>query len=115
MVKIREAIELYLETLPSEERDGLLSREILTRCRLEYDDKPPPYFSAAQPGARKFHITGATVGKWRERFRESGLEGLLDEPRVGAPRKITDQQNAIVRIWRAFRLQPHRVENFKFS
>jgi len=24
-------------------------------------------------------------------------------------------QNAIVRIWRAFELQPHRVENFKFS
>ena len=97
--------------------------------------------------ARKLHITGATVGKWRERFRESGMDGLLDEPRVGAPRRITDQQieqvvtktlesmpsnsthwssrlmaaemglsqNAIVRIWRAFGLQPHRVENFKFS
>jgi hypothetical protein len=24
-------------------------------------------------------------------------------------------QNAIVRIWRAFGLQPHRVENLKFS
>ena len=24
-------------------------------------------------------------------------------------------QNAIVRIWRAFGLQLHRVENFKFS
>ena len=97
--------------------------------------------------ARKLHITGATVGKWRERYRASGLDGLLDEPRVGAPRKITDRQiedvvtktlesmpansthwstrlmaqqagltqNAIVRIWRAFGLQPHRVENFKFS
>ena len=42
--------------------------------------------------ARKLHITGATVGKWRERFWEHGLNGLLDEPRVGAPRKITDQQ-----------------------
>jgi transposase len=42
--------------------------------------------------ARKEHVTGATVGKWRERFREFGLDGLLDEPRVGAPRKITDQQ-----------------------
>ena len=42
--------------------------------------------------ARKLHITGSTVGKWRERFREFGLDGLLDEPRVGAPRKITDQQ-----------------------
>jgi len=42
--------------------------------------------------ARKLHITGATVGKWRERFRKFGLEGLLDEPRVGAPRKISDRQ-----------------------
>src|SRR5215471_19220704 len=42
--------------------------------------------------ARKLHITGATVGKWRERFRNFGLEGLLDELRVGAPRKITDHQ-----------------------
>src|SRR3954451_12712864 len=42
--------------------------------------------------ARKLHVTGATVGKWRERFREFGLDGLLDEPRVGAPRKITDRQ-----------------------
>src|SRR5947209_2350227 len=42
--------------------------------------------------AQKLHVTGATVGKWRERFRESRLDGLLDEPRVGAPRKITDRQ-----------------------
>ena len=42
--------------------------------------------------ARKLQITGATVGKWRERYRQAGLEGLLDEPRVGAPRKITDRQ-----------------------
>ena len=27
--------------------------------------------------ARKVQVTGATVGKWRERFRESGLDGLL--------------------------------------
>ena len=97
--------------------------------------------------ARKLHITGATVCKWRERFRVSRLEGLLDEPRPGAPRSITDaqvedvvtktlesmpvnsthwstrlmaeksglSQSAIVRIWHAFGLQPHRVENFKFS
>jgi predicted RNase H-like HicB family nuclease len=30
MANIKEAIELYLETLPREERDVLLSREILT-------------------------------------------------------------------------------------
>src|SRR5580700_8271674 len=42
--------------------------------------------------ANKLHITGATVCKWRERFRVNRLEGLLDEPRPGAPRSITDQQ-----------------------
>jgi transposase len=97
--------------------------------------------------AKRLHITGATVCKWRERFRVNRLEGLLDEPRPGAPRTISDaqveqvvtttlesmprnsthwssrlmaektglSQTAIVRIWRAFGLQPHRVENFKFS
>src|SRR5436309_11861231 len=75
------------------------------------------------------------------------MDGLLEELRVSAPRKISHQeiekvvtktlesmpvnsthwstrlmaeetglsQNAIVRIWHAFGLQPHRVENFKFS
>jgi transposase len=97
--------------------------------------------------AGKLHITSATVCKWRERFRVHRLEGLLDEPRPGAPRTITDtqiedvvtqtleampdhsthwstrlmarktglSQTAVVRIWRAFGLQPHRVENFKLS
>ena len=97
--------------------------------------------------ARRLGITAATVCKWRERFRRQRLEGLLDEPRPGAPRTISDAQveevitktletmpansthwstrlmaaetgltqNAIVRIWHAFGLQPHRVENFKFS
>lgn len=97
--------------------------------------------------ARQLKITSATVGKWRQRFVESRLDGLLDEPRVGAPRRIKDRQveevvtktlesmpansthwstrlmakkvglsqTAIVRIWKAFGLQPHRVENFKLS
>ena len=31
-----------------------------------------------------------TVGKWRSRFLEQGLEGLLDQPRSGRPRMIDD-------------------------
>jgi transposase len=42
--------------------------------------------------ARRLGISGATVGKWRERFRSEGMEGLSDEPRPGASRKITDVQ-----------------------
>ena len=42
--------------------------------------------------ATRLQVTRATVGKWRERFRLERLEGLLDEPRPGAPRSITDQQ-----------------------
>ena len=33
-----------------------------------------------------------TVASWRRRFAEFGLDGLLDEPRPGQPRKITDAQ-----------------------
>lgn len=40
--------------------------------------------------AEKLKITLPTVGKWRSRFVEDRLEGLVDEPRPGAPRSITD-------------------------
>src|SRR5580658_10508573 len=43
-----------------------------------------------QTVARELRITGATVCKWRERFRTARLEGLADEPRPGAPREISD-------------------------
>jgi transposase len=97
--------------------------------------------------ARRLRISRLTVGKWRSRFLQHRLGGLLDEPRPGAPRKITDDQvervvartleslprdathwstrsmakaagmsqSAVSRIWRAFGLQPHRVEAFKLS
>lgn len=97
--------------------------------------------------ARRERVTKATVGKWRGRFVRRGLDGLLDEPRPGAPRTIGAaeveavitktlettphdathwstrsmaeavglSQSAISRIWRAFALQPHRVETFKLS
>jgi transposase len=97
--------------------------------------------------AGELRVTKATVGKWRSRFVRDGLQGLLDEPRPGVPRQITDaqveavitrtlestprdathgstrsmakatdlSQSAISRIWRAFALQPHRVETFKLS
>ena len=40
--------------------------------------------------ARKLDIHRETVGKWRSRYLRSGISGLDDEPRPGAPRRITD-------------------------
>src|SRR5215211_1869132 len=40
--------------------------------------------------AAKLDIDPATVGKWRRRFLADRQEGLRDEPRSGAPRKVDD-------------------------
>src|SRR3972149_4458596 len=42
--------------------------------------------------ARQMRVHIQTVSKWRERFRSQGADGLLDEPRPGQPRKISDAQ-----------------------
>jgi transposase len=45
-----------------------------------------------QDVAASFQVRPQTVAKWRGRFVRDRLEGLSDEPRPGAPRKITDEQ-----------------------
>ena len=42
--------------------------------------------------AAKLRWTAQTVGVWRRRFLERRLDGLLDEPRPGAPRQIGDAE-----------------------
>ena len=46
--------------------------------------------------AEQLHITLPTVGKWRQRFLDDRLEGLVDEPRPGAPRTITDAKIEVI-------------------
>jgi transposase len=41
--------------------------------------------------AEDLGITQQTVGKWRRRFLDRRLDGLFDEPRVGRPRTVTDE------------------------
>jgi len=98
--------------------------------------------------ARELHTSRPTVLRWRRRFEQAGLEGLLeDAPRPGRKRRLTtEKEEAIVnatlyskptgathwsvrtlartqrvspatvyRVWRAHRLQPHRVKSFKLS
>jgi len=96
---------------------------------------------------KRLGLHNQTVGVWRRRYADRGIDGLYDEPRPGGPRTISDAQvedlitrtleqkpanathwssremaratgistTSVQRIWRAFGLQPHRVETFKLS
>jgi transposase len=97
--------------------------------------------------AARLGVAVSSARKWRNRFAEHRLDGLLDEPRPGRPRTISDEkveevivktlettpkdathwstrsmarevgltQSAVLRIWRAFGLQPHRQQTWKLS
>jgi transposase len=83
--------------LSDEERDTLVrwsrrrksAQALVLRCRI--------VLSCAEgltngQVAEKLGVSLPTVGKWRSRFVERRLEGLVDEQRPGAPRKISDEQ-----------------------
>jgi transposase len=56
--------------------------------------------------AARCGMTKQTVGKWRARFHTRRLQGLCDDPRPGAPRRISDEQVAKV-----LRLTAERAPN----
>ncbi len=76
----RDKLQMWARRPKSSQRLALRSRIVL-RCAEGLTN---------QEVARELGVTAATVGKWRERFRTHRLGGLADEPRPGAPRKITD-------------------------
>jgi transposase len=87
----RTAIELdgeEREVLERWARRPKTAQALAFRCRLVL---------AAAEGrssiqiAEEFGCNPSTVGKWRVRFAERGLDGLHDEPRPGKPRSISDQ------------------------
>lgn len=79
-----------LEALQAWARRGKTSQALALRARivLASADKHQPDTETA----RALSVRRTTVGKWRRRFSEKRLDGLLDEPRPGAPRKITDKE-----------------------
>jgi len=46
--------------------------------------------------ARKLGVSAPTVGTWRSRYLEHGIQGLHDELRPGRPRTISDEQIAVL-------------------
>jgi len=85
----REALERWLRRPTTSQ--GLAQRaHIVLECATGKSDVRV---------ARKLRCNRLTVGKWRRRFLRSGLDGLLDEPRPGAPRAIGDEdvERVIVR------------------
>jgi transposase len=60
-----------------------LRARIVLRCAAGLNNKTV---------ARELGVSAGVVGKWRRRFVAKRLEGLLDQPRPGAPRTITDER-----------------------
>lgn len=78
----REVLERFVRRGKTEARLALRARIVL----LAGED------IATTEIARRVGCSAGTVCKWRTRFAAKRLDGLLDEPRPGAPRTITDEQ-----------------------
>lgn len=84
-------------TLTTEERDRLVSITHRARSQPFLARRARVVLASAegldnQAVAKKLRCSKGMVGKWRARFLELRLDGLYDEPRPGAPRKIGDDR-----------------------
>ena len=78
----REVLERWARRPKSAQALALRCRIVLAAAEGEQSKE-----IAARLGCNK-----NTVGKWRGRFAERGLDGLHDEPRPGKPRRVGDEQ-----------------------
>jgi transposase len=78
----REKLSMIARRRKSQQQDSQRAR-ILLLCAEGLTN---------QEVARRERVSAATVGKWRARFATERLDGLVDAPRSGAPRKISDQK-----------------------
>src|ERR1044072_7155585 len=77
------------QTLVRWSRRAKSSQALALRCRIVLGWAPGA--TNKQVGT-DLGVSLPTVGKWRSRFVARRLEGLVDEPRPGAPRPITHEQ-----------------------
>ena len=83
--------------LSDEERDRLRSLAHRSRSQPLLARRARVVLACAdgldnKTAAGKLRCSPGMVGKWRSRFLQKRLEGIYDEPRPGAPRKIHDDQ-----------------------
>ena len=79
----RATLEGYVRRPKTAQALALRARIVLACAETQTNDSDH---------AARLGIDRNTVGKWRRRFLERRLDGLLDEPRPGAPRKINDAE-----------------------
>ena len=78
----RQKLTTWASRPKSPQRLALRARIILA-CANEPSNKAV---------AARLGVCGATVGTWRTRFVAKRLDGLVDDPRPGAPRTVTDAE-----------------------
>jgi len=88
-------------TASPEERAELLTMQRSQKLERRYVERAEIILHSLESKSLEqiVELTGKSrpvVNKWRQRFREHGLEGLKDAPRSGKPKTITPEQRAMV-------------------